>query len=210
MDDSSTKLSLSARDGAEELQRAELYGLLSQLWLAPPQEELLQAFAVAVTQAPQPGSFLEGPWQALVGAMRHSSVAAAREEFDALFQGVGKPEIFVYGSFHLSGFLNEKPLAELRADLATLGLTRDTQRLETEDHVAYVLEVMRYLIAGDDVAVCNLERQRQFFRRHLQPWVGLLCQAVQAHPQAQLWREIAGFTAAFIEVETQGFDLLEL
>jgi hypothetical protein len=40
--------------------------------------------------------------------------------------------------------------------------------------------------------------------------VGLLCQAVQAHPQAQLWREIAGFTAAFIEVETQGFDLLEL
>jgi hypothetical protein len=30
---------------------------------------------------------------------------------------------------------------------------------------------MRYLIAGDDAGVCNLEQQRRFFRAHLQPWV---------------------------------------
>ena len=68
---------------------------------------------------------------------------------------------------------------------------------------------MRYLIAGDDVAVCNLERQRAFFRSHLQPWVEALCATVAAHPRATLWRPIAGLTAAFMQVETQAFDMLE-
>ena len=70
-----------------------------------------------------------------------------------------------------AGLLNERPLAALRDDLARLGLTRDAERGETEDHVAYLFEVMRYLIAGDDAAVCNLEQQRRFFRTQLQPWV---------------------------------------
>ena len=123
--------------------------------------------------------------------------------------GVGKPEVMAYGSFYLTGYLNEKPLAALRNDLAALGLARDGDRLETEDHVAFVLEVMRYLIAGDDIAVCNLEQQRRFFRQHLQPWVGPLCTATAAHPRALVWRAVADFTSAFIDVETQGFDLLE-
>lgn len=193
----------------EEIARAELYGLLARLWLAAPDEPLLQQFAVAVTQAAEPGGHLEAPWQALVAAMRASSAAAAAEEYEALFMGVGKPEVFVYASYHLAGFLNEAPLARLREDLYLLGLTRDPARGETEDHVAYVFEVMRYLIAGDDAAVSNLEQQRRFFRTHVQSWVDKLCAAVQAHPRALLWRDVATFTAAFVQVEAQGFDLLE-
>ena len=199
----------SSADGGEELARAELYGLLAQLWIAPPDEALLQQFKVAVTQAPEAGGHLEAPWQALVGAMRHTTAPAAAEEYDALFGGIGKPEVFLYGSYYLSGFLNEKPLALLRADLGQLGLARDESRGETEDHVAYEFETMRYLIAGDDVAVCNLEQQRRFFRAHVQPWVAQLCDAVQAHPRADTWRAVAEMTRQFIAVETQGFDLLE-
>jgi TorA maturation chaperone TorD len=202
-------LHFSPADDSEELARAELYGLLARLWLAPPDAALLQQFSVAVTQAPEAGALLEAPWQALVGALRSTSVDAARAEHEALFQGVGKPELFAYASFHLSGFLNEKPLAALRTDLAALGLTRDSTLLETEDHIAYLFEVMRYLIAGDDVAVCNLEQQRRFFRNHLQPWVGQLCDTVQAHPLAQTWAALAGFTREFVAVETQAFDMLE-
>ena len=154
-------------DDSEELARAELYGLLSRLWLAPPDAALMQEFSVAVTQAPHPGGLLEEPWAALVGALRSTSVEAAAVEHVALFHGVGKPEVFAYASFHLSGFLNEKPLAALRHDLADLGLARDSAALETEDHIAYLFEVMRYLIAGDDAAVCNLEQQRRFYRAHL-------------------------------------------
>jgi TorA maturation chaperone TorD len=201
-------LSFATADDSEEIARAELYGLLARLWIAPPDAALLAQFGVAVTEAPQPGGFLEAPWQALVAAMRATSVEAAADEYDALFGGVGKPEVFLYGSYYLAGFLNEKPLADLRTDLSALGLARDEQRGETEDHVAYLFEVMRYLIAGDDVAVCNLEQQRRFFRTHVQPWVERLADTVEAHPRALLWREVAAVTRAFVQVETQGFDLL--
>ena len=202
-------LSFATADDSEEIARAELYGLLARLWIAAPDGELLSQFGVAVTEAPQPGGFLEAPWQALVAAMRATTAEAAADEYDALFGGVGKPEVFLYGSYYLAGFLNEKPLADLRSDLAALGLTRDEQRGETEDHVAYVFEVMRYLIAGDDVAVCNLEQQRRFFRAHVQSWVERLADAVDAQPRARLWREVAAFTRAFVQVEMQGFDLLD-
>jgi TorA maturation chaperone TorD len=202
-------ISFATPDDSEELARAELYGLLARLWLAPPDEALLQQFRVAVTQAPEPGAWLEGPWQALVGALRETDAVAAAAEHEALFHGVGKAEIFAYASFHLSGFLNEKPLAALRSDLAALGLTRDAQALETEDHIAYLFEVMRFLIAGDDAARCNLEQQRRFFRQHLQPWVEQLCAMTQAHPRARTWAAVAGFTAEYMRVETQAFDLLE-
>ena len=165
---------------------------------------------MAVTEAPQRGSFLEAPWQELVAAMRAGGEQAAGDEYEALFIGIGKPDILLYGSHHLAGALNEKPLVALRTDLAELGLTRDTASGETEDHVAFLLEVMRYLIAGDDVAVCNLERQRVFFRTHVQPWVaGSLCDAVEQHPRAQLYAALAVFTRAFLQVETQGFDMIE-
>ena len=202
-------LSFAVDPDAEETARAELYGLLAALWLAPPDAALLEQFRVAVTEAPQPGGHLEAPWQNLVAAMRDTTVAAARAEFDALFGGVGKPEVFPYGSWHIAGALNDKPLARLREDLATLGLAREEGQLETEDHVSVEFEVMRWLIAGDDAGVCNLEQQRRFYRNHVQPWLPRLCDAVLAQPRAKLWAAIAAFTAAFIVVETQGFDLLE-
>ncbi|MCM5678869.1 molecular chaperone TorD family protein [Schlegelella sp. S2-27] len=202
-------LAFTTPDDGEELARAELYGLLARLYVAAPDEPLLSQFRVAVTQAPQEGAFLEAPWQELVAAMRATDTRAAADEYDALFLGVGKPEVFLYGSYYLAGFLNEKPLAALRTELTRLGLGRDEGAGETEDHVAYVFEVMRYLIAGDDIEVCNLEQQRRFFRAHVQPWLGSLCEALAGHPRARLYRAVAGFTQKFVEVEAQGFDLLE-
>lgn len=202
-------LSFAPADSSDEFARAELYGLLARLWLAPPDEALLGQFAVAVTEAPEAGGHLEAPWQALVAALRATTAAEAAAEHEALFHGVGKPEVFLYGSFYLAGFLNERPLALLRADLRQLGLTRDPARGETEDHVAYLFEVMRYLIAGDDGGVCNLEQQRRFFRAHVQSWAGALCDAVEAHPRAATWRAVAALTRAFLQIETQGFDMLE-
>lgn len=208
--DTSKPIGLSSADQGEELQRAELYGVLARLWLAPPDAQLLQQFAVAVTQAPEAGAFLERPWQDLVGAMRQTSVDAAREEFNTLFVGTGKAEVLPFASYQLAGALNERPLVELRSELAALGLESARPEGETEDHVSFVFEVMRFLIAGDDVAVCNLEQQRRFFRAHVQSWVGrALCDQLEAHPRAPLYAALARFTRAFVEVEAQGFDLLE-
>lgn len=192
----------------EETARAEVYGLLAALYYAPPSAELLAQLRVAVTEAPSAGGFLEEPWRQFVGVVRSLSDEQVANEYDALFGGVGKPEVYLFGSYYLSGFLNEKPLAALRADLSALGLARDETIPETEDHFACVCEVMRYLIAGDDAAIANLTQQQKFFSAHVQSWVTPLCDAITAHPKANFYARLAAFTAAFANVETQGFDLM--
>ena len=193
----------------EETARAEVYGLLAALFYAAPSAGLYDSLRVAVTEAPAAGALLESSWGELVAAARDRSLADTCREYDALFGGVGKPEVYLFGSHYLSGFLNEKPLAALRNDIAALGLARDEAMSETEDHVAYLCEVMRYLIAGDDVEVANLTRQRAFFSRHVQPWFPRMCDAVMQHPKAGFYSRLAAFTQAFISVEAQGFDMLE-
>jgi len=112
----------------EETARAEVYGLLASLFYAPPSPELLAQLRVAVTESPAAGGFLEEPWRAVVAVARELDGAAVAREFDALFGGVGKPEVYLYGSHYLSGFLNEKPLAQLRANLLELGMASSRSR----------------------------------------------------------------------------------
>jgi TorA maturation chaperone TorD len=193
----------------EETARSELYGLLALLYYAPPATELIANLRVAATDAPAAGAFLEEPWRALVGVAREMTDAAIQSEYNTLFGGMSKPEVYLYGSHFLSGFLNEKPLARLRTELANLGLARDDSMSETEDHVAYLCEVMRYLIAGEDVTVANLTRQSEFFANHLQPWVLLMCDDLQQHPKARFYAALAELTRAFMGVEAQGFDMLD-
>lgn len=192
----------------EETARAELYGLLAQLYYAPLTPALGAALRVAVTDAPVAGSHLEEPWRALVAAARECTDQDITDEYIALFGGMTRPDVYLYGSHYLSGFLNEKPLAKLRGTLAELGLARDPSVTETEDHLACLCEVMRYLIAGDDAAVANLTHQRAFFTDHVQPWSDRVLDAVAAHPQARFYAVLAEFTRAFFDVEAQGFDML--
>jgi TorA maturation chaperone TorD len=199
----------STPDDREELARAEVYGLLAQLFYAAPSAELYEQLKVAPTVAPAPGGFLESSWTELVAASRRLTREQVAEEHDALYVSIGKPEIFLYGSHHLAGALNEKPLVALRDTLARLGLTRHEAIAETEDHLACLCETMRYLIAGDDLSVSNLAVQQAFFDAHLRPWVGRLLEQIAAHPRADFHRALALFARDFFDVEGQGFDLLD-
>lgn len=194
---------------AEELARAEIYGLLAALFYAPPDAALHAQFQVAVTEAPVAGAFLEASWGDLVASARRLERTRIAREFDALFQGVGKPEVFLYGSYYLAGKLNEKPLVALRHSLRELGLARSDAVSETEDHIASLCEVMRFLIAGDDAATSNLAAQQRFFDAHLRGWVELLCATIEAQPAADFYASLARFARDFFAIETQAFDLLE-
>ena len=143
-----------------------------------------------------------------MAASRRLALAQVQEEHTTLFGGIGKPEIPLNGSWFIAGALNEKPLVALRDDLAALGLERPPGVLETEDHIAALCEVMRYLIAGNDLAVSNLASQQRFFNAHLRGWSETLCDALIQHPQADFYRAVAVFTRDFLAVEAQGFDLL--
>jgi len=196
-------------DEHEELARAEVYGLLAHLYYAPPGEELHAQLRVAVTEAPVRGAFLERAWSGVVAASRRLDAAAVAAEYADLFLGVGKPEVFLCSSFYIAGSLNAKPLVTLRSDLKVLGLERPEDVTETEDHLASLCEVMRYLIAGDDVGVSNLGAQQRFFNAHLRPWVESFCDTLEAHPRADFYRALAGFSRDFFAVEAQGLDLLD-
>ena len=205
----SRPIGFAAADDAEELARAEVYGLLAALFYAPPTAEMHAQFQVAVTEAPAAGGFLEHAWGELVAVARRLSHEQIAREYDGLFQSVGKPEILLYGSFHIAGRLNEKPLVALRHTLRELGIAKSDDVSETEDHIASLCEVMRFLIAGDDVATANLATQRRFFDAHLRPWAGALCDEIEAHPQADFYAALARFTRDFLAVERQAFDLLD-
>lgn len=191
-------------DQGEETARADVYGLLATLLYAPPPQDLLDTIAAAPVQG---DSGLEHAWVDVVAACKTVTQEEAREEYEQLFVGVGKPEVMLYGSYYLSGFLMEKPLAELRTDLAQLGLQRSDNVVESEDHLATLCEVMRYLIASDDVVHANLTVQKKFFNDHMQAWVLDCCAAIEASPNAKFYKPVARLARQFFEVEIQAFDM---
>ncbi|WP_334190000.1 TorD/DmsD family molecular chaperone [Noviherbaspirillum sp.] len=201
---SAQPLKFEAPDQGEETARADLYGLLATLFYAPPSQQLLDTIASARSEGE---GVLEQSWAELSASCKLARAESVREEYEALFLGVGKPEVMLYGSFYLSGFLMEKPLAALRTDLANLGLQRDERVPESEDHVASLCEVMRYLIASDDPLHANIATQKQFFANHMQPWVLQMCDAVTAHPGTRFYGPVARLAKSFFEVEMQAFDM---
>jgi TorA maturation chaperone TorD len=111
-----TSLDLDTNLSPEDLARADLYGLLALLFYEAPATELLEKIAqfgqdVEVGQQDE-SSLLHGPWQDLVEMAKDSRAQDWQEDYENAFIGVGKQEIFLYGSYYLTGFLNEKPLAK--------------------------------------------------------------------------------------------------
>jgi TorA maturation chaperone TorD len=200
----SQPLRFETSDQGEETARADLYGLLASLLYAPPPQALIDTIASAASQGE---SVLERAWGNLSVCCKTLQAESARQEYESLFIGIGKPEVMLYGSYYLSGFLMEKPLAELRTDLAKLGLQRAESMPESEDHIAALCEVMRYLIASDDVTQANVATQKTFFANHMQPWVVNMCDAIAAHREARLYAAVAQLARAFFEVEMQAFDM---
>jgi TorA maturation chaperone TorD len=197
-------LKFESPDRGEETARADLYGLLATLFYEPPPQALLDTIASAQAQGE---GVLERAWRDLVAACKQAQEAEVRDEYETLFIGVGKPEVMLYGSYYLSGFLMEKPLSALRSDLAALGLQRTDTVVESEDHIASLCEVMRYLIASDDTALANVATQKKFYADHMQAWVGDMCNALEAYPNIKFYRPVMQLARSFFEVEMQAFDM---
>lgn len=197
-------LKFEAPNRGEETARADLYGLLAGLFYGPPSQDLLDAIA----RTPSSGDgVLQQAWNDLAATCEEAKAQQVRDEYESLFIGVGKPEIMLYASFYLSGFLMEKPLAALRGDLDALQLQRSESMPESEDHIAAICEVMRFLILSDDPAQGSLATQQQFFSTHVQPWAGEMCDAIMHHPQAVFYSEVAQLAKHFFDVEMQAFEM---
>ena len=196
----------------EDLARADLYGLLSELFGSPPSDHFFNRLAASpLVAADEPQAPLVEAWQSLVLKASRLQPRVIRAEFDALFVAVGKPEVMANASYYLSGALNQQPLVDIREALDRLGIERDPEATETEDHFAAVCEVMRFLVAGevDERAQPGnlLLLQRDFFSNHLAPWVFDFLEMTQTHRSADFYQDASIFARCFLEVERQAFDI---
>lgn len=197
-------LRFQAQLSGEDWARADFYGVLAQLFFAPPDVEFLGLLARSET-ADAPETPLAQAWRNLLAAAREAPAEDVRREYEDAFIGVGRPEVFLFGSFHMAGHLNEKPLVDLRDELARLGLAAAGPNGETEDHVAAVLEVMRYLITADDPALARVATQRQFFARFLEPWYERLADTIEGAGSTDFYKHVARLLRAFLDVEREAF-----
>lgn len=194
---------------SEDQGRADYYALLGHLLRAAPDDRLLNAILVAPEpQAETDESSLVAGWRALASAAGVVTHEAVADEYDRLFGGVGRPAVMVFGSVYLGGFLHEKPLAALRDDLAAIGLQRAEAVSETEDHLAALCEVMRFLILGDlGARPASLEQQKAFYSAHMEPWVQQCLKAIQDSPEANFYKRVAAFGQAFFAIESEAFGM---
>jgi len=186
----------------EDRVRANVYALLGNLLAAAPDAGLLEVLR-GISAEPDDDSLLAASWQMLALAAARADLEALRQEYDALFIGIGRGEIVPYGSWYLTGFLMEQPLAQLRGDLRELGIERQPGVHEPEDHAAALCDTMALLITGEEPA--PLERQFDFFSRHLETWLPQFFRDLQQAESARFYRAVGQLGEQFIGVESQAF-----
>lgn len=184
-----------------EAARQRQYALLAALLREPPDPALLGRLA----QLQGDRTPLGMAHTVLSQAARAASPAAVAREFFDLFIGVGRGELLPYASYYLTGFLHERPLARLRADLQSLGIARADGRSEPEDHAAILCEIMAGLIGGEFPAPA--EQQQQVFEKHLAPWLGRFFADLETAGNAEFYRPVGAIGRLFIGIETEAFAL---
>ena len=195
----------------EDQARADLYALIARLLLVIPDaglfDSLAAADAIACEQVDHP---LDLAWEKLVLTASIMDVAAARHEFNDLFISISVPKINPYRSLYLTGFINEKPLAVLRTELARLGLARVAGTGEMEDHLGALCETMRLLITGGQGARRQpIACQKQFFETNIGPWHGRCLDDIRAAHGANFYQVVADFAQAFLSIEAEAFEIEE-
>jgi TorA maturation chaperone TorD len=184
-----------------DVARAKEYALLATLLARAPN----QAFLDRLTDLGGDTSRLGAAHAALAEAAEGTDERTVEREFFKLFVGVGRGEMVPYGSYYLTGFLNERPLARLRGDLQRLGIERRADEVEPEDRASTICELMSGLAGGRFQAAPSSDRQ--FFHAHVAPWLGRFFADLEQAEAAKFYRAVGHLGRLFIEIETEAFKL---
>lgn len=180
--------------------RAQTYALLARLLSSAPDQNLKES--LMAVEVVEPESPMGKEWTALVSAATQLDISAGEDEFQALFIGVTHGEIMPYGSYYQTGFLMEEPLAILRSDLAKLGLERQADTAEPEDHIAAQCDVMRLILTAEGTPIVTAD---EFFNRHLTPWVIQFFKDLTTADAAEFYQAVGLFGKQFMTMETTQF-----
>jgi len=185
----------------EDQLRANLYTYLGRCLVAPPDGEVLAVTAAFTGDDTEIGEAMA----VLARLARSVEPALIDREYHDLFIGVGRGELVPYGSYYLTGFLHEKPLAKLRGTMGKLGITRSERVKEPEDHIGSLMEMMAGLITGKFDAPIDLDVQMTFFNAHVKPWATHFYKDLEAAKTSVFYQPIGRLGGAFMEVEAQAF-----
>jgi len=185
--------------------RANAYSLLGTLLSAPPNQELLGLLRQIEPESGNDKRDMASVWACLQLAGERAAVDALEDEYHALFIGVGRGEVVPYGSWYMTGFLMDRPLAILRGDLAELGIERQDDVKEPEDHIAALCDTMAMLITNEehDIAV-----QRRFFKAHIEPWAHSFYLDLQKATSARFYKAVGQFGEQFVNFEQKYLNML--
>ena len=184
-----------------EASRSDQYRFMARMLSSAPDQALLDH----VSRLQGDDGPLGLAYGALAQAAKRSDAARVEREFFELFIGVGRGELLPYASFYQTGFLNERPLAILRDDLARLGVARAAGRHEPEDHIALLMDVMADMISGEIAASADI--QRAFFNRHIAPWAAQFFDDLAIAPSADFYRPLAEIGRLLTDIEARAFAL---
>lgn len=186
----------------EDQGRANFYGLLSRLFYSPVDAGLLAALGQA-DKLDADDRKLSEAWDALAGAAASADANVVREEYENAFVTAGRAPVTLYTSAYSVRYGNDMPLAELRTELASMGLARRSETNEPEDHIAALCDAMRYLIVERE-----LPDQQRFFGRWIEPVAESLCNAVEQSEQTVFYKHVARMAKAFLLLERSAFEML--
>ncbi|WP_283646514.1 TorD/DmsD family molecular chaperone [Marinovum algicola] len=187
----------------EDRLRADLYNFLGVILSGPPDEMLLAQTAGLTGDDSALGQAIT----TLAKLAKVTKPQAAESEYNKLFIGLGRGELLPYASYYLTGFLNEKPLALLRQDMAKLGLERADTVFEPEDNIASLMEMMGAIIAGRFRDPADLGAQKNFFARHIGPWAGHFFADLEGARNSVFYAPVGRIGQVFMSVETEAFRL---
>lgn len=185
----------------EDRLRADLYNFLGLLLSGAPDQMLLEQTAGLSGDDSALGQAIT----ALAKVAKQTKPAGVEREFNNLFIGLGRGELLPYASYYLTGFLNEKPLAALRQDMAARGMTRAQNVYEPEDNIASLMEMMGALIVGRFGTPASLADQKQFFNKHIGPWAGHFFSDLEGAKTSIFYASVAHVGRVFMEIEAEGF-----
>jgi TorA maturation chaperone TorD len=200
-----TAFDLDDRDADVEAARADQYALLSLCLGAAPTPGLLAALAALEGGEAELGA----AHAALARAAAATTAEDAGRDFFDLFVGVGRGELLPYGSYYLTGFLNERPLAAVRADMAALGVERAEGLHDPEDHIAILSAVMADLARRGWRGSATAPDQATFFRRHIALWAGRFFDDLSRARPTGFYPAVGRVGAAFMAVEAEAFALTD-
>ncbi len=188
----------------EDRMRADLYDYLGLVLARPPGLDLLQQTASLTGDASDLGEVISG----LARVAKVTKPKAAEREFNTLFVGLSRGELLPYASYYLTGFLNEKPLAELRSEMKDRQIARAENTFEPEDNIASLMEMMGGMITGRFGAVTDIGGQKTFFDRHIGPWAGHFFTDLEATKSSVLYASVGAVGRVFMDIEQEAFRMV--